>query len=212
VTLQARGCFARPERIIATPRVQLLPQQWRALLCTTGSFTQALERHTGAPVAVVPLTASREVRPFSTAVLARSVRLESAQLKVFAHSTISGIATPALKNAFLGLSDTPLMRLLQHQAVCQRPLLQIGYRRGLWFRVGHYRIYRARLMVCECVPDSIVRHPMGPSPREASGNGLAKVHTAGLASLGFQGCLDSLGECRWATDIELLAEVVNSGF
>ncbi|MDG4868053.1 hypothetical protein P8631_08575 [Guyparkeria sp. 1SP6A2] len=152
----ARGCFHAtkgPEGIQALfgPAAAV-----RRLAGTTGSFTRALQRHTGHPVTVHRLgegwrghQAGRWPVPRVTRVWERRVRLESAQVRIEALTEVAGPLTPRLFRAITGLADAPLMAVLARQPHCRRQSFQVRRQGRRITRVSVYRIHLARVRVTE---------------------------------------------------------------
>ncbi|MFW5954883.1 MAG: chorismate--pyruvate lyase family protein, partial [Guyparkeria sp.] len=124
------GCFrasSGPEGIEA---LFGLPAGTRRLAGAAGSFTRALERHTGKPVTVRRLAegwrgqrADRWPVPRDTRIWARRVRLESGTARVEALTEVAGVngpIPPRLHRAIVGLGDVPLMAVLARQPCCRR--------------------------------------------------------------------------------------------
>jgi len=152
----ALGCFRRGSRPAGTAVLFGLPAGLRRLAGTAGSFTRALHRHTGHPVAVRRLaegwrghTAESWPLPRATRVWERRVRLESAGARVEACTEVIGPLTPRLHRAITGLGDTPLMAVLARQPRCRRETFAVSRQGRLITRTTVYRIHLARVRVTE---------------------------------------------------------------
>ncbi|MFO7582294.1 chorismate--pyruvate lyase family protein [Guyparkeria sp.] len=152
----ALGCFrgtAGPDGLEA---LFGLPAGIRRLAGTTGSFTRALQRHTGQPVTVRRLAegwrdhrADRWPVPRVTRVWERRVRLQSAEARVEALTEVVGPLTPRLHRAITGLADAPLMEVLARQPLCRRQQFEVSQQGRRITRVSVYRIHLARVRVTE---------------------------------------------------------------
>lgn len=152
----ALGCFRTTARPAGDETLFSLPAASRRLATTTGSFTQALRRHTGHPVVVRRLdegwrghVAGRWPTPRVTRVWERRVRLESGDARVDALTEVVGPLTPRLHRAITGLADTPLMEVLARQPLCRRLSFRVSLQGGRISRETVYRIHLARVRVTE---------------------------------------------------------------
>ncbi len=150
------GCFRAGSAPSGVEALFGLPADLRRLAGTAGSFTRALERHTGRPVTVRRLAEGwrdqhpgRWPAPRVTRVWERRVRLESGALRVEALTEVAGPLTPRLQRAITGLADAPLMAVLARQSCCQRQLFEVRREGGRITRTSVYRIHLARVRVTE---------------------------------------------------------------
>ncbi len=152
----ALGCFRTTARPTGDGMLFGLPAAQRRLASTTGSFTQALRRHTGQPVLVRRLdegwrgqAAGRWPTPRVTRVWERRVRLESGDAWVEALTEVVGPLTPRLRGAITGLGDAPLMEVLDRQPLCRRLSFRVSLQGRRIRRETVYRIHLARVRVTE---------------------------------------------------------------
>lgn len=152
----ALGCFRAAKGPAGIEALFGLPAATRQLAATTGSFTRALQRHTGHPVAVQRVAegwrghqADRWPVPRVTRVWERRVRLESAQARVEALTEVAGPLTPRLFRAITGLADAPLMAVLARQPHCRRQQFDVHRHGRTIVRTSIYRIHLARVRVTE---------------------------------------------------------------
>ena len=153
------GCFrasSGPEGIEALFGV---PAGTRRLAAAAGSFTRALQQHTGQPVTVRRLAEGwcdqvpgRWPTPRVTRVWQRRVRLESGDARVEAVTELAGVNGPIplrLHRAIAGLGDVPLMAVLARQPRCLRQHFEVRRDGRTITRTSIYRIHLARVRVTE---------------------------------------------------------------
>lgn len=154
----ALGCFRATTGPQGIEALFGLPLTIRRLAGTTGSFTRALQRHTGQPVTVHRVAegwrdhrAGRWPVPRVTRVWERRVRLESGDARVEALTEVAGPLTPRLQRAITGLADAPLMAVLARQSHCRRRTFEVRRQGRRITRVSIYRIHLARVRVTEWI-------------------------------------------------------------
>ncbi|MGM0517876.1 MAG: chorismate--pyruvate lyase family protein [Pseudomonadota bacterium] len=152
----ALGCFRATSAPQGMGGLFGLPTDIRRLAGTPGSFTRALQRHTGRPVTVRRLAegwrdhrADRWPVPRVARVWERRVRLESAGARVEALTEVVGPLTPRLHRAITGLADAPLMEVLARQPHCRRQQFDVRRHGRTIVRSSVYRIHLARVRVTE---------------------------------------------------------------
>jgi len=155
----ALGCFRASSGPYGVEALFGVPTGVRRLAGTAGSFTRALQRHTGQPVRVQRLAegwrgqkAGHWPIPRDTRVWARRVRLESGGARVEALTEVAGVngpIPPRLRRAIAGLGDVPLMAVLARQPRCRRLAFEVRRDGRTITRVSVYRIHLARVRVTE---------------------------------------------------------------
>ena len=155
----ALGCFRASSGPQGIQTLFGVPADVRRLAGAAGSFTRALERHTGLPVHVHRLAegwrgqrADRWPLPRNTRIWARRVRLESGTARVEALTEVAGVngpIPPRLRRAIAGLGDVPLMAVLARQPRCRRLAFEVRRDGRTITRRSVYRIHLARVRVTE---------------------------------------------------------------
>lgn len=153
-----RGCQRAQASAIQVSGRMRLPRHLRDLVLTGGSFTEALQRHTGQPVRV---RVCAERRRWDGVGLpdcdvhsagmhwSRKVALESGRFQVHAETRLWTGGNADLLRAMRRLGDTPLIRLLRDRVDCRRQYLKIRVRGDTISRTSLYRIGRAWVCVTE---------------------------------------------------------------